>query len=146
MESVSTSMVLLNGPTSTVATSQFESITRSTIVEFWKSRLVPEFIIESSIRSEDLGSRGMVIVSSESMDVMLTRGPASEFSEIATRAPYDAITDEVVFNSTILVGLPDESTSWRLLDERIAIFFTPFESVGIAMSTISSSKLSAKIG
>jgi hypothetical protein len=34
----------------------------------------------------------------------------------------------------------------RLLDERIARFFTPLESVVIAMSTISSSKLSEKIG
>ena len=108
---MSTSTVLLNGPTSTVATSQLESITRSTIVEFWKSRMVPEFIIESSIRSEDLGSSGMDIVRSESMEVMLTSGPASDFSEIATRAPDDASTEELVFNSTNSVDLSEVSTN-----------------------------------
>jgi hypothetical protein len=103
MESVSTRIVLLNGPTSTVATSQFESITSPTIEEFGKSSEVPEFRIEFSIRSDDLGSRIIEIVRSDSMEEIFTSGPASEVSEIATRAPDDATTKELVSKSTILI-------------------------------------------
>ena len=68
-------IVLLKGPTSTVATSQFESITSSTMVEFPKSSKVPEFLIDSSILSEERGSNRMVRVRSESAEVMFTVGP-----------------------------------------------------------------------
>ena len=72
-------IVLLKGPTSTVATSQFESITSSTMVELPKSSNAPEFLIDSSILSEERGSNRMVIVRSESTEVMFTVGPAGEF-------------------------------------------------------------------
>jgi hypothetical protein len=37
------------------------------------------------------------------MEVILTSGPDSDFSEIATSELDDATTEEFVFNSTILV-------------------------------------------
>ena len=80
------------------------------------------------------------------MEVILTSGPASDVSEIATRAPDEATTEELVFNSTKLVDLSKVSTSWRLVDERIARCSPPLESMEIAISIISSSEFSAKIG
>ena len=96
-------IVLLKGPTSTVATSQFESITSSTMVEFPKSSVAPEFLIDSSILSEERGSNRMVRVRSESAEVMFTVGPEGEFSENATSEPDEAITEEFVADSRILV-------------------------------------------
>ena len=103
IDNVSTMIVLLKGPTSTVATSQFESITSSTMVEFPKSSNAPEFLIDSYILSEDRGSNGIVRVRSESAEVMFTVGPEGEFSENATSEPEEATTEEFGEDSRILV-------------------------------------------
>ena len=79
------------------------------------------------------------------MEVILTSGPDSDFSETATRDPDDATTEELELRSTNETELSDVSTSWRSVVVRIARCSCPFESVGIEMSIISSSKLSAKI-
>ena len=73
------------------------------MVEFPKSSNAPEFLIDSSILSEERGSNRMVRVRSESTDVMFTVGPEGEFSENATSEPEEAITEEFDADSRILV-------------------------------------------
>ena len=139
-------IVLLKGPTSTVATSQFESITSSTMVELPKSSNAPEFLIDSSILSEDRGSNGIVRVRSESAEVMFTVGPEDEFSENATSEPEEAITEEFDADSIILADWSLVSTSLRLSLDNIAMYPVSLETDEIEMSIRDSSESSLKIG
>tara|TARA_Y100000813_G_scaffold16416_1_gene11052 strand:+ start:70 stop:294 length:225 start_codon:yes stop_codon:yes gene_type:complete len=73
------------------------------MVEFPKSSKAPEFLIDSSILSEERASNRMVRVRSESAEVMFTIGPEGEFSENATSGPEEAITEEFDTDSRILI-------------------------------------------
>ena len=139
-------IVLLKGPTSTVATSQLESITSSTMVEFSKSSNAPEFPIDSSILSEELGSNRIVIVRSESAEVMFTVGPEGEVSENATSEPEEAITEEFDADSRILVDRSLVSTILRLSLDSIAMYPESLEAEEIEMSIRDSTEGSLKIG
>ena len=139
-------IVLLKGPTSTVATSQFESITSSTIVEFPKSSNAPEFLIESSILFDERGSNRIVSVKSESIEVMFTVGPEGEFSENATSEPEEAITEEFDADSRILVDRSLVSTILRLSLDSIVMYPESLETEEIEMSMRDSTEVSLKIG
>tara|TARA_B100000085_G_scaffold214404_1_gene198579 strand:- start:207 stop:431 length:225 start_codon:yes stop_codon:yes gene_type:complete len=71
--------------------------------EFPKSSSVPVFLIDSSILSDERGSKRIVSVRSESAEVMFTVGPEGERSENATSEPEEATTDEFDADSRILV-------------------------------------------
>ena len=60
-------------------------------------------MIDSSIRSEDLGSNSIVRVKSESAEVMFTEGPDGDFPENATSGPDEATTEEFTSGSRILI-------------------------------------------